>query len=474
MCQFRGASALSCPATSYCEVKSGFCCTEEIIEKEKKPIETSRPSVGEVRPRLKEAFVGDECSTKTGCAGGAVCICSRPMKDCKCECPKEMGYTVSQDGKSCKRTRRRLKEKCRSDMECQAAFSECTSGGCRCKEGFQRDGTGGCKPVAYKCVNHAEPLKFDNQLVTCVVQKTQRDDEIDLENSLGDNSTVQYSEDSVLRAVKKDKRCPSHYYCVAVFDVPKQPNLYQGFCCPLPQPDIPVCPVGNPHASSSAPNYGCQDCPMDHFCHKDSISSHKEICCPKPCVSPDDIYFENQCYPIAYHGDSCIVAQQCIGKFASSSVNPAHEEVHDMECKSGVCECPKGYLIDNGVCKRVECTVGLKGEPSVNSLGGILRCKKSTDCSQGSMCDPFSKVCCKGINSKSHTFLKVIYFLKFQNVLLDSWKLVNSVKWINVKILLTSASSQRTQSPKSVAEEKNNCLYKHEKSFKNFICLIVF
>lgn len=137
-------------------------------------------------------------------------------------------------------------------------------------------------------------------------------------------------------------------------------------------------------------------------------------------MSPDDVYIDGQCYSIAYHGDSCHVAEQCIGKFAGSTgAGSIHEEVHEMECNLifKICDCPRGYLIDNGLCKRmfsrryieknsieiisgVECSVGFKGEPIVNSLGGILKCQRSTDCSQGSMCDPFSKVCCKGINSK--------------------------------------------------------------------------
>uniref|UniRef100_A0AC34GJY8 EB domain-containing protein n=1 Tax=Panagrolaimus sp. ES5 TaxID=591445 RepID=A0AC34GJY8_9BILA len=137
------------------------------------------PSLPNPRSRetfIEKPFVGQPCSSLEGCSGGAACICSNP-RECKCECPKEMGYSVSTDGKSCRRTRRRLKEKCRSDVDCGAAFSECTSGGCRCKSGFQRDGSGGCKPVAYKCVNHAEPLKFDNKLTTCIVQKMHRDSE---------------------------------------------------------------------------------------------------------------------------------------------------------------------------------------------------------------------------------------------------------------------------------------------------------
>uniref|UniRef100_A0A914R141 EB domain-containing protein n=1 Tax=Panagrolaimus davidi TaxID=227884 RepID=A0A914R141_9BILA len=397
ICRFRGTSAVSCPA----------------------PRRPNPPSIPNPRSREtfgEKPFVGQSCSSLEGCSGGAACICSNP-RECKCECPKEMGYSVSSDGKSCRRTRRRLKEKCRSDVDCGAAFSECTSGGCRCKNGFQRDGNGGCKPVAYKCVNHAEPLRFDNKLTTCIVQKMHRDseatdvlgqDEIASVATPPSNASIALSPKRSSMASSTDtKRCPSNYYCVAVFDIPKQPNLYQGFCCPLPSPDTPICPVGNSHVSSSAPDYGCAECPFDHFCHKDSIATHKEICCPKPCVSPDDVYVDGQCYSIAYHGDSCYVAEQCIGKFAGTNGQGSiHEEIHEMECRKGICECPKGYIADNGLCKRVECSVGFKGEPIVNSLGGILKCQKSSDCSQGSMCDPFSKVCCKGINKCPISFVE--------------------------------------------------------------------
>ncbi|KAK6053688.1 hypothetical protein COOONC_08804 [Cooperia oncophora] len=44
------------------------------------------------------------------------------------------------------------------------------------------------------------------------------------------------------------------------------------------------------------------------------------------------------------------------------------------------------------------CTVGLRGEPSVDRNNQLIRCTRSDDCSQGQMCDPNTHVCCKGTN----------------------------------------------------------------------------
>ena len=56
----------------------------------------------------------------------------------------------------------------------------------------------------------------------------------------------------------------------------------------------------------------------------------------------------------------------------------------------------------------IMCTVGLRGEPSVDGSGLLIRCSRSADCSQGHMCDPNTHVCCKGINRefgrKCHIF----------------------------------------------------------------------
>lgn len=54
----------------------------------------------------------------------------------------------------------------------------------------------------------------------------------------------------------------------------------------------------------------------------------------------------------------------------------------------------KKTMSDSGII----CTVGLRGEPSVDGSGLLVRCSRSADCSQGHMCDPNTHVCCKGIN----------------------------------------------------------------------------
>lgn len=51
----------------------------------------------------------------------------------------------------------------------------------------------------------------------------------------------------------------------------------QGFCCPLPTENRPICPVGVAHETSSPPDYGCHDCPTDYFCHRDKIYTDKEV-----------------------------------------------------------------------------------------------------------------------------------------------------------------------------------------------------
>ncbi|KAH7710398.1 EB domain containing protein [Aphelenchoides avenae] len=91
-----------------------------------------------------------------------------------------------------------------------------------------------------------------------------------------------------------------------------------------------------------------------------------------------------------------------------------------MECREGICECPKGFLLVGNVCKRVQCSVGFKGEPSVDSQGRILRCRKSSDCSQGSMCDPYAKVCCKGTNRCPRGFVETGELCVGDNVCKDA------------------------------------------------------
>uniref|UniRef100_A0A915CP01 EB domain-containing protein n=2 Tax=Ditylenchus dipsaci TaxID=166011 RepID=A0A915CP01_9BILA len=192
LCKLRGSPVLECPLGSHCQAQTGFCCTDQdLADKPTTPApirRKSEPRVVDLLVQKKSSAsveglielptVGHSCKTGKGCAYGAVCQCLTQNyqgdgneKGCRCECPKEMGYTLAVDGKTCKRSRRKLKEKCMSDLECLAAYSECTSGGCRCKSGFQRDGNGGCKPIAFKCVNQAEALKFDGRIIGCVLEK---------------------------------------------------------------------------------------------------------------------------------------------------------------------------------------------------------------------------------------------------------------------------------------------------------------
>lgn len=54
----------------------------------------------------------------------------------------------------------------------------------------------------------------------------------------------------------------------------------KGFCCPSPVEQWPICPVGIAHESSSAPLFGCDRCPADHFCHRDTVATNKEVKVP--------------------------------------------------------------------------------------------------------------------------------------------------------------------------------------------------
>lgn len=46
----------------------------------------------------------------------------------------------------------------------------------------------------------------------------------------------------------------------------------------------------------------------------------------------------------------------------------------------------------------LQCTVGHRGEPTLDSAGRVEKCRRSADCSLGSVCDPNLRVCCKGSN----------------------------------------------------------------------------
>ncbi|CAJ0950256.1 unnamed protein product, partial [Mesorhabditis belari] len=420
MCQIKGGRVMPCPSTGYCEQQTGFCCS---LDDENEPL-ISRPSLPEIPTR---PILGEFCVPSTGCEGNAACICNK-QGTCRCDCPKEIGYTPAPDMKSCRRLRRRLKEKCTSDLECSAAFSECATGGCRCKPGFQRDGGGGCKPINYQCVGRQQPQMKNDKIVTCSLQQQSRfsrlkkienaTEIVEVENENNENNEnnnlsqedqksreeeekyevieVSPQENATMFDAQRDD-CQMGFYCVPVFDDPQKPGFYQGFCCPNPIPREPACPVGKSHSSSQMPTFGCADCPDDHYCHRDTVSTEKEICCPKPCVSLEDLYVDGQCYPMAYNGDSCFIDDQCVAQPNKKAEQDASETAK-LRCVQAICGCPSGFSYTDGECKRIECRVGLRGEPTVDRLGNLIRCARSSDCSQGSMCDPTGHVCCKGIN----------------------------------------------------------------------------
>ncbi|VDM40233.1 unnamed protein product [Toxocara canis] len=363
ICRMANGPAVTCPERAYCEMATGFCCKIDFAG------QRSRPAIGAT------------CDPNVGCDGNSACVCDRSMS-CSCQCPSELGYTADRDGIHCKRVRRRLKEKCKSNFECQAAYSECTSGGCRCRTGFQRDGKGGCKPTAYRCANKQEPLKEGEAIRMCMMQ---------ISGSRKKRASI--SKLDPVTAASKERpthNCPPGYYCVPVFDIPGRNLVYQGFCCPSPVEQWPVCPVGIAHKSSIAPFFGCDSCPADHFCHRDTVVTNKEICCPKPCVSVDDIYMNGECYPNAHLGESCSFPEQCV-----AMGNPPNEA---PVCVQGMCTCPHGYRAVDGKCKELVCSVGVGGTPSVDANNVLIPCSRSDDCAQGYICDLTINLCCKGNN----------------------------------------------------------------------------
>ncbi|CAB3398201.1 unnamed protein product [Caenorhabditis bovis] len=398
MCQFKQGKPLPCPENGQCDTATGFCCLRN------EPVEF--PIVNPTELSSERPYLGQTCKPQDGCAGGASCVCKSRGR-CMCECPTELGYTISNDGKTCQRIRRRLKEKCKTDMECSAAFSECSSGGCRCKRGFKRSGDGGCEPIEYRCANNQTPLKKKEEIVECSMKnaavmkfnslknrKNATEHEIDeiLNELAKETNQTMYSDNG-----NQNDDCPYEYYCVPVFEDPRKLGSYKGICCPSPSTIRPACPVGEPHESSYPPNYGCSSCPMDYYCHRDAISTDKSICCPKPCLSLEDIYYNGQCHSMVFYGDSCQISSQCVYS-KNPDVNEEYATHAKMECLKGICSCPSGFSFADGECKRIICTIGLRGEPSVDRSGQLLRCDKSSDCSMGHMCDPNTRVCCKGTN----------------------------------------------------------------------------
>uniref|UniRef100_A0A0N4Z912 EB domain-containing protein n=1 Tax=Parastrongyloides trichosuri TaxID=131310 RepID=A0A0N4Z912_PARTI len=426
ICQLRGLPPINCPIGAKCHNITGFCCTDD---------GTQIPQIIINISELPYSLVGESCTKEKGCGTGASCECVRGT-NCKCSCIKEMGYIVDTTGKYCKRTRRRLQERCTSDVECTSAFSTCSLNRCICKAGFEKDSNGGCSPTSYSCLNDAKPLKEGKKVKMCTTYSTRstyftgyypndakfepkgipnviegNDIPMHTEPLLSNNplnlTMFEFDDDEELQniVVRDDvstEDCPDTHYCIPVFDSPKTPNLYQGFCCPKPSRNIPVCPVGLPHHSSIGPDFGCSNCPFDqYYCHSDSLYGSKEICCPKPCVSPEDVYIEGNCYPIAFYGDSCMFDDQCMGRkkvTKISSVDSLFNMINTMDCIKNVCSCPPGWLHEDGACTKLECKVGLKGTPLVNNKGDIMSCKRSSECSQGSFCDLNLGACCKGIN----------------------------------------------------------------------------
>ncbi|KHN75384.1 Barrier-to-autointegration factor 1 [Toxocara canis] len=305
ICRMANGPAVTCPERAYCEMATGFCCKIDFAG------QRSRPAIGAT------------CDPNVGCDGNSACVCDRSMS-CSCQCPSELGYTADRDGIHCKRVRRRLKEKCKSNFECQAAYSECTSGGCRCRTGFQRDGKGGCKPTAYRCANKQEPLKEGEAIRMCMMQ---------ISGSRKKRASI--SKLDPVTAASKERpthNCPPGYYCVPVFDIPGRNLVYQ-------------------------------------------------ICCPKPCVSVDDIYMNGECYPNAHLGESCSFPEQCV-----AMGNPPNEA---PVCVQGMCTCPHGYRAVDGKCKGCPKGTTEVGQPCFDGS-----CEQDGDvCHQTKTAD--QKICCR-------------------------------------------------------------------------------
>uniref|UniRef100_A0A914VWA2 EB domain-containing protein n=1 Tax=Plectus sambesii TaxID=2011161 RepID=A0A914VWA2_9BILA len=180
-------------------------------------------------------------------------------------------------------------------------------------------------------------------------------------------------------------------------------TFFQGFCClNPPQLPAPHCPVGNAHSSSTAPNYGCKSCPLNHFCHRDVKISTLEVCCPKSCISPDDVHVDGQCYAVAYYGEACNVNGQCIGRTKTNFDGSGNGLTQPMICINAKCGCEKGFVEANGRCLKVMCTVDTGYEPAVDAFGRINRCTISKTnpkrCALDEICDPLFAICCRTQN----------------------------------------------------------------------------
>uniref|UniRef100_A0AC35TXA1 EB domain-containing protein n=1 Tax=Rhabditophanes sp. KR3021 TaxID=114890 RepID=A0AC35TXA1_9BILA len=404
MCRLKSGEAVECGEGARCHPQTGFCCLQTKVE----------PALPDIIINISETahtLVGEACSPSTKpCGSGSSCECDRSNQNCLCQCMKEMGYLLDYSGKNCLRIRKKVNEFCSSDIECGAAFSTCQHNKCQCKNGFESDSRDGCKSSMHNCINDEDPYRERGQVKACTVfwsrsvYYSSEDAKPTKFNSFKPNKSTNLSlfemdddSSSVFNPQNDDTGCPHDFYCVAVFEVPKSPHLYEGFCCPTPKNKDPVCPVG-------------ENCPFDqYYCHIDRMHGTKEICCPKPCISPDDVYIEGQCQPTAFYGERCFHSHQCMGQKKLSGINNIEhllDAIGTMECMSGVCGCPTGWIHEEGACKKLECKVGWKGDPQQDGNGNIVKCGRSKDCSQGLICDPFGKFCCRGVNKCPGSFVE--------------------------------------------------------------------
>lgn len=170
----------------------------------------------------------------------------------------------------------------------------------------------------YKCVNHGQPLMISQEIVTCSMKSSlarllfhsQKPNSVQKKvvagvwNGLVPKFTQSYASELVNPnnntlsdwSLNETDDCPNEYYCVPLFDDASRPGYYQvflqissysliilnavlrqGFCCPSPTETRPVCPVGEPHETSTPPHYGCESCPMEFYCHKDTVFTEKSV-----------------------------------------------------------------------------------------------------------------------------------------------------------------------------------------------------
>ncbi|KAK6043642.1 EB module [Cooperia oncophora] len=59
--------------------------------------------------------------------------------------------------------------------------------------------------------------------------------------------------------------------------------------------------------------------------------------CSNPSCGQNQVYVNNQCYPMVVVGGSCMNNEQCTGY---------------SQCTGGYCRCPNGAMATNGMCDR--------------------------------------------------------------------------------------------------------------------------